>query len=154
MKNMHKMHKKKQSGFTILEIGVVMIILVSLVLAFSSGLWEKQTSSDIKMIQQFFEKDIPNGLASCRMIKNNVLEGMTKTDFIACSRIGPNIVGLDWGFTDVSGGLTTITVDLGTLSEVAVVGGGVETNITNNNYGHISSFAFANDTLTAEIKVR
>ena len=157
MKNMHKMHKKKQAGFTILEIGIVMIILISLVVTFSTGLWEKQTSSEIGIIQRFFEKDVFQGLGTCRVFRNNVLDGMDRNAFRDCSGLPDNVAGIVWQAPNpITNGLMTITMDLSSMSEHTLVGTSVMANITANDYGHIvlGSSQFADPVLTIQIRAR
>ncbi len=70
-----KRMQKKQAGFTILEIGIVMIILVSLVVAFSTGLWEKQRAADAGIVKLWFERNVPQAIASCRLKYGNIITG-------------------------------------------------------------------------------
>ncbi len=152
---MRKM-QKRQAGFTILEIGIVMVILISLVIAFSSALWEKQTASDIQLIQTFFEKNVPDAMASCRVRRNNVLTGMDRAGFIDCSGIAPNVVGIPWTFSAVANGLTTMTMDLGSMSENVDIGAALNTNLTTGNYGHIvvASTGYSGTLLTVVVRAR
>ena len=157
MKNMHKMHKKKQTGFTILEIGVVMVILISLFMVFSAGIWEKQTASDINLIQQFFESKMATAFNNCRQVHSNVLEGLDQADIRDCSGLSNNVVGIPWAAPGaVTNGLLVVTMDLSSMSEHTFVGTSVFNNLTANNYSHIdiANSSWADPVLTIQLRAR
>ncbi len=170
MKKMHKMHnvnKKKQAGFTILEIGIVMVILVSLVVAFSSGLWEKQKTSEFQIIKLWFTKNVPEAITTCRMKYGtnlqNVSAGGMATALEECGLQPETIYGTDLTTNSRIGDVTTnaagqrvitITYPLTGMQDITEEGPTLASIIDEEGGTVIETTSFADPDLIIEVRIR
>lgn len=138
--------QKKQAGFTILEIGIVMIILVSLVVAFSSNLWQKQEAADIQLIKLWFSKSVPEAITTCRMINGNAINTISATQLQACGLDTTTLYGETWTTATPSGGTITFTYNMANAANLTGMTAGLEA-LDNQN----SSITAADVTGTAYI---
>ena len=56
-----------QKGFTLMEISIVLIILAALVATMASNLWSRQDSMSYQQAILFFQKTLPQAMASMRL---------------------------------------------------------------------------------------
>ena len=162
---MHKMHKKKQSGFTILEIGIVMIILVSLVVAFSSGLWEKQRASEVQLIKMWFTKTAPEAVTTCRLKYGIKLGNITnppgpgtKEGLVSCGLSEQTIYEEDWTVKNPSVGTGShtsveITYPLTGMEDFGTDGAAIAQTIKDEGGDAILDSTFTTPNLVIEVRV-
>ncbi len=71
MKNINLLSNKtiqlRQKGFTLMEISIVLIILAALVATMASNLWSRQDSMSYQQAILFFQKTLPQAMASMRL---------------------------------------------------------------------------------------
>lgn len=154
-----KRMQKKQAGFTILEIGIVMIILVSLVVAFSSGLWEKQEAADIQMVKLWFVKEVPEAIATCRLRHGNIITGTGSTvvddsDMEECGLNANTHFGSTWDGTYSTPGQISIAYNLAGSSNANGVGDAVAALLSSGGSSHIVSSSYGTGVLTVVVKAR
>ncbi len=56
-----------QKGFTLMEVSIVLIILAALVATMASNLWSRQDSMSYQQAILFFQKTLPQAMASMRL---------------------------------------------------------------------------------------
>lgn len=79
----------RQKGFTLMEISIVLIILAALVATMASNLWSRQDSMSYQQAILFFQKTLPQAMASMRLsgdadcLTSAMCEGETTADITA-----------------------------------------------------------------------
>lgn len=117
---------RRQKGFTLMEIAIVMIIMAALVATLAGNLWSKQDSMSIQQTILFLNKSIPQAIAnmkiegrgSCFTIKGceDGDDGDMLTTYLKSA--GASEVtewGEDWSATS-SKGVLSITFSTGSLA--------------------------------------
>ncbi len=66
-KTKHQNQMRRQKGFTLMEIAIVMIIMAALVGTMASSLWSKQDTMSIQQTVLFFNKGLPQAIANMKL---------------------------------------------------------------------------------------
>lgn len=158
-----KRMQKKQAGFTILEIGIVMIILVSLVVAFSANLWEKQKASEFNLIKIWYTKSVPEAIATCRTKYGNNLQlipvaGMAPA-LQTCGLAAETIYGIAWTADDVGvtgTGMPSVVINypLTGMDDFAVEGPLLVGILSEEGGDIVEGAAFGTPDIQVEVRIR
>lgn len=162
-----KRMQKNQAGFTILEIGIVMIILVSLVVTFSSSLWQKQEAADRQILKLWFSKVVPEAVATCRMKYSNTLDitklpgGTIQDGLQACGLDANTMYGGGSVWTAVLGvgqntsvPVVVITYPLAGMADITTEAPFLATLIEDEGGASIEDADISGSNLLVEVKIR
>lgn len=71
------LEKQRETGFTLVEIAVVLVILALLAAFFASNLWRSREDAQVNTVVQWFMSDAPRAIGAYQSRRGS-LEGLTK----------------------------------------------------------------------------
>lgn len=105
--------KKKQGGFTLVELVIVLAILATIIAVMSSGLFQSKEDSKVQAARTQLLKDFPSGITRLVTMTNRCNNTtITRDKLIARGVPSETVFGTNWTVTTSGGNTATVTYPL------------------------------------------
>jgi len=105
--------KKKQGGFTLVELVVVLAILALIIMVMSGGLFQSKEDAKVQAAKTQLLKDFPSGITRLVTMSNKCNNTtITKDKLIERGAPAETVFGSAWTVTTTGGNTATVTYPL------------------------------------------